>query len=255
MTERVSARPWQAPARELAARLRGAARVTVLTGAGVSAASGVPTFRGAGGLWRQYRAEDLATTQAFARDPRLVWDWYAWRRETIASCRPNAAHEVLAAWTHRRPEWRVVTQNVDDLHQRAGTRALVRLHGSIWELSCWSRCATSPARWRDERVPLPDPLPRCPHCLGLARPAVVWFGESLDPADVRQAGDRTACDVFIAAGTSAVVYPAAGLLEAARARGAFTAEVNPEPTPASSGVDVAIHAPAEMVLAEIESML
>lgn len=241
--------------RALAARLRDAERVTVLTGAGVSAASGVPTFRGAGGLWRQYRAEDLATPQAFARDPRLVWEWYAWRRETIAACRPNAAHTVLAAWTARKPGWRVVTQNVDDLHLRAGTRGLVRLHGSIWELSCWSRCAASPARWRDERVPLPEPLPCCPHCRGLARPAVVWFGESLDPSDTRDADAATACDVFMTAGTSAVVYPAAGLLDGARARGAFTAEVNLEATPVSQSVDIAIHAPAEEILAQIESLL
>lgn len=241
--------------RELAARLRDAQRVTVLTGAGVSAASGVPTFRGAGGLWRQYRATDLATPQAFARDPRLVWEWYGWRREKIAASRPNRAHEILAAWTERRPAWRVVTQNVDDLHLRAGTRRLIRLHGSIWELSCWQGCAAATARWRDERVPLPEPIPRCPHCEGLARPAVVWFGESLDPADVRQADEATACHVFIAAGTSAVVYPAAGFIDAARARGAFTAEINLEPTPASSSVDVAIHAPAEDVLAAIDSLL
>jgi NAD-dependent deacetylase len=240
---------------ELAERLRQARRVTVLTGAGVSAASGVPTFRGPGGLWREYRAVDLATPQAFARDPRLVWEWYAWRRELIAACQPNRAHEVLAAWTTRRPEWRVVTQNVDDLHLRAGTRDLVRLHGSIWELSCWAKCGGTPRRWRDERVPLADPLPACPHCGALARPAVVWFGESLDSADVRAAKEASRCDVFLAVGTSAVVYPAAGFLDAARAQGAFTAEINLEPTDASDRVDLAIHAPAEQVLADIESML
>ncbi len=120
----------------LAGRLRGARRVTVLTGAGISAASGVPTFRGAGGLWRNYRPEDLATPEAFARDPILLWEWYAWRRETIAGCVPNAAHEVLARWSQRGGGATIVTQNVDDLHLRAGTARLVRLHGSIWELSC-----------------------------------------------------------------------------------------------------------------------
>jgi NAD-dependent deacetylase len=241
--------------RELTARLRDAQRVAVLTGAGVSAASGVPTFRGAGGLWRQFKAEDLATPQAFARDPRLVWEWYGWRREAIAACQPNAAHIVLARWTIHHPQWSVITQNVDDLHMRAGTRALIRLHGSIWELACSLRCPDSPARWRDERVPLPEPLPSCPHCRALARPAVVWFGESLDPSDTQEAKAATMCDVFITAGTSALVYPAAGLLNRARARGAFTAELNLEPTPASSSVDVTIHAPAEEILAEIDAAL
>jgi NAD-dependent deacetylase len=243
------------PIRELAARLREAARVTILTGAGVSAASGVPTFRGADGLWKHYRATDLATPQAFARDPRLVWEWYGWRRQRVAEARPNPAHDVLARWTAQRAEWRVVTQNVDDLHVRAGTVGLIRLHGSIWELACWNRCASAPARWRDERVPLPHPVPRCPHCNGAARPAVVWFGEPLDPADVRQADAATACDLFIAAGTSAVVYPAAGLIDAARTRGAFTAEINLEPTPVSASVNLVIHAAVEDVLSRIESHL
>lgn len=240
--------------RELTARLRDARRVTVLTGAGVSAASGVPTFRGRHGLWRQYRPEDLATPVAFARDPQLVWEWYAWRRETIAACEPNRAHKVLAGWTQHHPFWRVVTQNVDDLHLRAGTRHLVRLHGSLWELSCWPGCGAAPRRWRDERVPLPG-MPQCPRCNGLARPAVVWFGEPLDLHDVQAARAATACDVFISIGTSAVVYPAAGLLQEAQARGAFTAEINLEPTPASFAVYVSFHAPAEDVLGEIDAGL
>jgi NAD-dependent deacetylase len=245
----------ETPVQALAARLRAASRVTVLTGAGVSAASGVPTFRGPEGLWRQYRAEDLATPQAFARDPRLVWEWYGWRRQLIAACRPNRAHEVLATWTQRATGWRVVTQNVDDLHLRAGTRDLVRLHGSIWELSCWARCASSPKRWRDERVPLPEPLPRCPHCGELARPGVVWFGEPLNPRDVRLAEQASGCDVFITAGTSALVHPAAALVVEARARGAFTAEINLEPTPASEIVDLAIQGRVEVLLGEIDAIM
>jgi NAD-dependent protein deacetylase/lipoamidase len=238
----------------LAERLRHAARVTVLTGAGVSAASGVPTFRGADGLWRQYRATDLATPQAFARNPTLVWEWYAWRRQLIAGCQPNRAHDVLARWSTSQPQWQIVTQNVDDLHLRAGTRNLIRLHGSIWELSCWSGCGAEPLRWRDERVPLPA-VPSCPHCGALARPAVVWFGEPLDPADVCAAEAATDCDVFIAAGTSAIVYPAAGLLDTARGLGAFTAEINLEATPASDRVDLSIHAPVEDVLDAMDARL
>ena len=243
------------PLEQLASALRPAQRVTVLTGAGVSAASGVPTFRGAGGLWRNYSATELASPGAFQQDPSTVWEWYAWRREQIAACLPNAAHQVLASWTRRHHQWNVVTQNVDDLHVRAGTERLVRLHGSIFELRCWNRCAASPRSWRDERVPFPSMPPRCPHCGGLARPGVVWFGEALDPADVRAAEALTRCDVFIAAGTSAVVYPAAGFLHAAGAQGAFTAELNIETTEATGVVDVAVHAPVEETLKKLEAML
>jgi NAD-dependent deacetylase len=240
--------------RLVADRLRTAQSVAILTGAGASAASGVPTFRGTDGLWRQHRATDLATPGAFARDPHLVWAWYAWRRQVIAGCRPNKAHDVLAAWTARHGNWRVLTQNVDDLHLRAGTRDLIRLHGSIWELSCWSGCR--PATWCDERVALPEPLPRCVSCGGLARPAVVWFGEPLN-ADVMRAADAAAaaCDVFVAVGTSAIVYPAAGLMRRALAHGAFTVEVNVESTPSSADVDLTIRAPAEDVLPAIDALL
>jgi NAD-dependent deacetylase len=248
--------------RALASRIGGAKRLTILTGAGISAASGVPTFRGPDGLWRQYRPEDLATPEAFERDPHLVWEWYAWRRETIAGCQPNAGHRVIAYWsTHGvgppdmdRLEVAVLTQNVDDLHVRAGTRDLIKLHGSIWELSCAARCAAGSRPWRDERVPLPEMPPRCPHCGGLARPAVVWFGESLQPADVDAAVAAASCDVFLTVGTSSVVYPAAGLVHHARDRGAFTAEINLEPTPASSLVDMAIHGGAEQVLPAIDAL-
>jgi NAD-dependent deacetylase len=238
---------------ELAARLKGARRVTVMTGAGVSAASGVPTFRGTGGLWRSFRAEDLATPDAFARDPALVWEWYEWRRATIASCQPNAAHDVLAQWTRDSAQCTVITQNVDDLHLRAGTQRLVRLHGSIWELSCWTRCGAAP--WRDQRVPLPAQPPTCPGCGGLARPGVVWFGESLSPTDLHAAAVACSCDVFIAIGTSAIVYPAAGFLQQAKAHGAFTAEINVDATPASSMVDMAVQDAAEVFLPRLAAAL
>jgi len=230
----------------LAEQLQRARRVTVLTGAGVSAASGVPTFRGAGGLWRSFRAEDLATPDAFARDPTLVWEWYEWRRAMIAACKPNAAHDVLARWTRESNQCTVITQNVDDLHLRAGTERLVRLHGSIWELACWDQCGVRP--WRDERVPLPNRPATCATCGGLARPGVVWFGEMLSQDDIDAASMACACDVFLAVGTSAVVYPAAGLLQQAKANGAFTAEINIETTSASSAVDLAIQGGAEVVL-------
>ena len=252
----------------LARRVRAARRITILTGAGVSAASGVPTFRGAGGLWRNFRPETLATPEAFERDPGLLWEWYAWRRETIAACQPNAAHDVIAQWSvsagNAGPHaaCTVVTQNVDDLHVRAGTRGLIRLHGSIWELRCGMRGSQDgvhragrprpgpcgPSVWRDERVPLPELPPRCGSCGGLARPAVVWFGEPLAAEDVAAAIQACQCDLFLTVGTSAVVYPAAGLVHEARRRGAYTAEINSEPTPASEAVDLCILGAAEAIL-------
>jgi len=243
------------PLTRLADRLRTARRISVLTGAGISAASGVPTFRGEDGLWRNYRPEELATVRAFDRDPALLWEWYGWRRDTIARCSPNAAHEVLARWSRSGDRTTVVTQNVDDLHLKAGTERLVRLHGSIWEVSCSIGCCAEGRRgWRDERVPMPG-VPRCPHCDAPARPAVVWFGEMLAEADLRAAVQATVCDVFLTVGTSSVVYPAAGLVEQANANGAFTAEINAEATPATAVVDLAIHAAAEVVLPEIDRLL
>jgi NAD-dependent deacetylase len=230
----------------LSDRIRSARRIAILTGAGVSAASGVPTFRDKGGLWSEYRPEDLATPDAFRRDPLLCWKWYAWRREIIARCAPNAAHRVIARWSRELTDCRVITQNVDDLHLVAGTRDVVRLHGSIWELSCTrARCAGT---WRDERVPFEEMPPRCAQCGGLARPAVVWFGESLPGAALDAAVDAAECDVFLTIGTSAVVYPAAGFVDLARTRGAFTAEINLDETPTSSIVDVTIRGRAEEIL-------
>ena len=242
------------PLTALAARIKGARRLTILTGAGVSAASGVPTFRGQDGLWRRYRAEDLATPDAFARDPGTVWEWYTWRRELIAACRPNAAHDVIAAWS-RDTGCRVITQNVDDLHLRAGTRDLVRMHGSIWELSCWRRCAAGMTPWRDDRVPMAPLPPACPHCGHLARPAVVWFGESLRAEDLDAAVRATDCDVFLTVGSSSLVYPAAGLVHGARQHGAFTAEINLEETDASAAVDLTVRGRAEEILPALARMI
>jgi NAD-dependent deacetylase len=240
------------PVEQLAARLRSATRVTVITGAGVSAASGIPTFRGAQGLWKSFRPEELATPEAFARDPETVWEWYAWRRELVARARPNRAHEVIAAWSRRFSGFALVTQNVDGLHERAGTRNVVRFHGSLWEVGCWNACRGAPRRWSDDRVPLPEMPPRCAHCGGLLRPGVVWFGEAIDPEVHAMAIDALECDVCLVVGTSSVVYPAAGLSAEARRRGAFTAEVNPE---TSASVDLAIAQPAEIALDDVDRLL
>ena len=237
----------------LADRLRKARRVTVLTGAGVPAASGIPTFRGAGGLWREYHAQDLATPEAFARDSDLVWEFYAWRREKVAGCRPNAAHEVLAEWSRRVPEFVLATQNIDGLHESLATRGVLRLHGSLWQLRCWEGCGREPLVWEDRSVPLEPMPPRCPSCGGLARPAVVWFGEGLDPRIIGQAVDACSCELFLTIGTSAQVYPAAGLVGEAAARGAFTVEINPDATPATATVDLALAGPAEAVLPRVDA--
>jgi NAD-dependent deacetylase len=149
----------------------------------------------------------------------------------------------------------VITQNVDDLHLRAGTRDLIRLHGSLWETKCFNGCAAGVRAWHDEEVAERDRLPRCPHCGGLARPAVVWFGESLDANDIERATEAVSCDVFLTVGTSAVVYPAAGFARAAQARGAFTAEINLESTPASPLVDLSILGAAEVVLPAVDRLL
>ena len=235
----------------LAARVRAARRITAITGAGVSSSSGVPTFRGEDGLWRTHRAEDLATPEAFRRDPRLVWEWYDWRRSLIAKCAPNDAHKVLARWSDRE-NFTLITQNVDGLHEQAGSRVL-RFHGSIWELRCTGCCGKAP--WEDRSTPLPELPPRCPQCGAPVRPGVVWFGEGIDHDVLQAAFAATACDVFLSIGTSSVVYPAAGLVHEARRAGAFTAEINPVATDAAAVVELAIAMPAEEALPAVERLL
>jgi NAD-dependent deacetylase len=226
---------------DAAAALRDAERVVVFTGAGVSAESGVPTFRGAGGLWKSFRPEELATPQAFARDPRLVWEWYLWRRELVARCAPNAAHRAIARLAARRPGVTVVTQNVDGLHQRAerdeeggdGASRVLALHGSLFGTRC-SRCAHVAPDDAPVDATSRETLPRCPRCASLLRPAVVWFGETLDPAVLDAAFEAAgSADACLVVGTSAVVHPAAGVATAAARRGAVLIEVNAEDTPLS----------------------
>jgi NAD-dependent deacetylase len=202
--------------------LRNASSIAVLTGAGVSAESGVPTFRGENGLWKQYRAEDLATPGAFERDPKLVWEWYDWRRSLIAQAQPNPGHYALARAEARAPKFTLITQNVDGLHELAGSRNVLRLHGSIWML----RCLNCNREREDRRTPLPDLPPRC-ECGGMLRPGVVWFGEML-PADVWREAEAAArsADLFLVIGTSALVYPAAGLASIAKSSGARVVELN-----------------------------
>jgi len=231
--------------------LRRARRVVALTGAGISAESGVPTFRGEGGLWRNFRAEELATPEAFHRNPKLVWEWYDWRRGLIAGCRPNLGHQVLARWEARFESCRVVTQNVDGLHRAAGSRNVICLHGDIWTVRC-SRCAFEAI---DLSTPLPELPPRC-HCGALLRPGVVWFGEALPEGAFRAAGEAVSrAEVVLVAGTSGLVYPAAGLPAAARAAGAALVELNLGRTPLSALMDVTLEGASGRMLAELDEAL
>jgi len=232
---------------EVKARLAGARAVTVLTGAGISADSGVPTFRGADGLWRNHRAKDLATPEAFARNPRLVWEWYNWRRELIATKIPNAAHHALVELEQRVERFWLITQNVDGLHPAAGSRKLSEIHGNIWKV----RCTQCRQVQENRAVPIPM-LPLCPACGGLLRPHIVWFGESLDPDDLdRSTAAVGACEMLLIIGTSGVVYPAASFAALARQAGAFVAEINLDPTPNSQVVDVAIQGRAKEIVPEL----
>ena len=225
-----------------------AARIVAFTGAGISAESGIPTFRGPGGLWRSYSPEKLATPEAFWRDPRLVWEWYDWRRQLIQQAQPNPGHRALAELERRASgSFTLVTQNVDGLHDRAGSRNLEKLHGDIWQL----RCTVCGAEERNEQVPLAPLPPRC-RCGELLRPGVVWFGEALPSLDWERACEASGrAHVMLVVGTSGVVHPAAGLAALARAAGAKLAIINPDQTPLDSAADWVFHAPAGEILPQL----
>jgi NAD-dependent deacetylase len=226
--------------------LRPARRVAVLTGAGISAESGLATFRGAGGLWEGHRVEDVATPSAFRRDPRLVWRFYNARRAGLRDARPNPGHRALAALEGRYEGdgFTLVTQNVDGLHRAAGSRRVCEIHGSLLRVRC-TGCAAVADRGTE---PLDD-LPHCPSCGALLRPDVVWFDEPL-PSDVwaEAAAAAGACECFLVVGTSAIVYPAAELVPLARFNRAKVIEVNLTRTPASQYADVTLCGPAGQVL-------
>ena len=213
--------------------------LTALTGAGASQESGLRTFRdpssgsGQAGLWAQYKPEELASPEAFARDPKLIWDWYAWRREAVKAVRPNPGHYALVEIEKRVPQFTLITQNVDGLHRMAGSQNVLELHGNIQRVRC-SECNMIAEAWGDDT----ESVPTCESCGGLLRPDVVWFGESL-PRDQLEAAVEAArsCQVFFSIGTSGLVQPAASLAFAAHNRGAIVVEVNAEETPLTTMAD------------------
>lgn len=219
---------------ELLSFLRGASRAVALTGAGASQESGLRTFRDSQiGLWAQYRPEELASPEAFARDPKLVWDWYAWRREALKGARPNPGHYALAEIEKNIPEFTLITQNVDGLHRMAGSRNILELHGNLQRVRC-ADCSSVADVWDEDA----ESSPRCAKCGGMLRPDVVWFGESLPPDQLEKAVKATrACDLYFSIGTSGVVQPAASLARAAKSIGAILVEINAEPTPLTPAVD------------------
>ncbi|MCZ7607953.1 MAG: NAD-dependent deacylase [Planctomycetota bacterium] len=231
---------------ELLTELRKAKRVAVLTGAGISAESKIPTFRDAmTGLWASFSPEDLATPEAFARNPRMVWDWYAFRREMCAKALPNPGHLALAELETRFEEFTLTTQNVDGLHQRAGSRRVLELHGSITRVKC-----ADTGRLLEGEIPACDnPPPRHPQTGGLLRPDVVWFGEALpERALLESARAALSCDVYFTIGTSALVYPAAALPIEALKAGATVVEINPTETPFSNTASYSLRGKAGEVL-------
>lgn len=233
---------------QLIEALRQAQHVVVLTGSGVSAESGVPTFRDAQtGLWSRFRPEDLATPQAFQRDPKTVWEWYEWRRSLVTEVEPNPGHAAIARLEQQVPQLTLITQNVDGLHQRAGSASALEFHGNI----LGNRCFDEHRVLGDDEL-TPGTPPTCNHCGGYVRPDVVWFGEEIDQGVLDTALTACArCDVLLSVGTASEVQPAAGLAELALSCDAVVAEINPADTPLSSQVHFCLRGPAGELLPQL----
>jgi NAD-dependent deacetylase len=234
---------------ELVEKVASAVRIGVLTGAGISAESGIATFRGDDGIWKKFKPEELASMDAFMRNPELVWEWYEQRKKIIKEVKPNAAHKILADMEDHFPYFTICTQNIDSLHFRAGNKNVMELHGNILRTRC-SRCGKVIF---DIALEKGKGLPHC-SCGGLFRPDVVWFGEML-PEDVLQQSFEVArgADIFFSIGTSAVVYPAAMLPTEAKRHGAYVIEINLEPTPLTNEADASFLGKAGEILPELWS--
>ena len=234
----------------LLAALREARHVCVLTGAGVSAESGVPTFREAqDGLWERYSPQELATPEAFLADPALIWRWYRWRRDLVAAAEPNAGHSALVKLAELVPRLTLITQNVDNLHQRAGSTEVIEFHGNLFEDRCFVENTTADG---DHTLD----VPRCPECGANLRPGVVWFGETIPERALNESfAAASDCDVFLSVGTSSEVYPAAGLADLARENRALVAEINPQPTQQAARFDLVIAANSGAALPKLVELL
>ena len=219
-------------------KISNASGIVVLTGAGISAESGIPTFRGEEGLWQNYRPEELATPEAFQNDPKLVWEWYEWRRNIVKRAKPNPGHYALAELQFEKPNFTLITQNVDGLHQMSGSRNIIEMHGNLWQIRC-TKCGDIK---EDHEVPLPELPPKCATCDGTGRPNVVWFNEII-PMEVidRALSAIEKCDVMLIVGTSGVVEPAASMGLVAKQTGKCVIEINLDVTPSSSLYDITIH--------------
>ncbi len=228
-----------------------AKHIVILTGAGVSKESGVPTFREAQtGLWARYDPQMLATAQAFQANPKLVWDWYAWRRSLVTSVNPNPAHEAIAKLEQLVPKLTLITQNVDGLHARAGSSSVIELHGNIMRIKCFEQHHLVP-EWKDDG----EDVPQCPQCGSLLRPDVVWFGEGLPREAFETAVSATeSCDLFLSIGTSSLVQPAASLPIMAIQNGTITVEINPTSTPITDYMTHVLAGPAGEILPEFIQM-
>ncbi|MEM9399543.1 MAG: Sir2 family NAD-dependent protein deacetylase [Verrucomicrobiota bacterium] len=240
---------------QLAEKVMKSSHLTVLTGAGMSAESGVPTFQGPDGAFKGYPPEELANHKRFDLDPQLVWQWYDWRRQKIAACQPNMGHLVLAKLS-RKPGFSLITQNVDGFHEKCGTQNVIRFHGCIWEMRRAYDQDEEPDIWWNDEVPLTAIPPLCPQTNKLCRPNVIWYGENINAeALAKSTLAASNCDVFITIGTSSVVRPAADLIELAKESGAFTAEINPEETPAENYIDLKIGATAVEALTALDGKI
>jgi NAD-dependent deacetylase len=229
----------------LSRRIGDARAIVAFTGAGVSAESGVPTFRGTDGIWSKLKPEELASMNAFMKNPSMVWEWYAHRKKIMSGIAPNPGHHALVLMESLAPSFAVITQNIDNLHRRAGSRTVYELHGNIERNYCM-KCGKP---YGNDFEAAPSGVPRCPACGGLVRPDVVWFGEML-PEDEWEASVRAAegADLFMSIGTSAIVYPAASLPLIAKRAGAYLLEINAEPTPLTAQADEFLQGPSGILL-------
>lgn len=227
-------------------------KILVLTGAGTSAESGIPTFRGKDGLWKNFGAEELATPEAFSKNPVVVWEWYNWRREIISKANPNPGHLTLTKWEKIFPSFCLITQNVDGLHRKAGSVKIIEMHGNIWEM----RCTLENKIFFNQNVPLREIPPKCKDCNNVLRPNVVWFGESIPSSVMKKIYEHCSdSDFLFVIGTSAIVYPAAQIPYMVMEKGGKICEINIEETPLTPNVDFFLKGKSGEILSELDNFI